>query len=160
LQEGATAPAPAPAAVAAGPFVPPHPSSYADTPCGELALRRIELRALGRGDRHPDVIAVEERLARCPDRSPSPEACERVRREALEVAHSAAGYGAAHPVMLAAQAKVAACVGVAAPPPPVLTCDNVLRWRAELIAHGKGEAHPLMIWANAQLEACQPRHSP
>ncbi len=79
--------------------------------CGDLALREAELRALGKGERHPLMMAVEARLAQCSDRTPSRESCARLQGKRVEL--EAQGYGPAHPEVGAVNAQLALCRGMA-----------------------------------------------
>ena len=141
--------APAPSASESGsPPAPPAP----DLTCGELALRLVELRALGKGNRHPLVVATENGLASCPDRSPSAPACADARSD---LARMEIDYGPSHPLLQAARVKVAACADVPLlPPPPPRSCAELHRERAALVAEGKGERHPRVVAVDAELARC------
>jgi ketosteroid isomerase-like protein len=89
--------------------------------CGDLALRAAELQAMGKGENHPQVIAVRSALERCADRAPSPEACARVRQERVEM--EASGYGPRHPRMLVSDAQTALCSRVTASPRCIPDCQ-------------------------------------
>jgi hypothetical protein len=94
---------------------PPPPSPVASTPhhamppmtCGEAALERARLVAIGKGQNHPDVKAIEARLAQCQDTTPTASECLVVEQERVDLA--ARGYASRHPDMLANDAKRALC---------------------------------------------------
>lgn len=75
--------------------------------CGEATLARAELVALGKGDKHPDVVAVDVVLAQCASTRPTTEECAVVGRERVDLV--ARGIGPRHPDMIANDAKRAAC---------------------------------------------------
>ncbi len=127
--------------------------SHQGESCGDLALDRAELRARGKGERHPEVLEVEAALAKCQDRTPSAEACARVLRD--REAMVARGYGPAHPEMVVAAAKLALCGdSKPMPPPSAEECAALRRDRATLVAEGKGERHPRMLEVDARLADC------
>lgn len=106
----APARAPAPPAdppAAAAKSVPKAGPSHASEPCGELVMTRARLVAIGRGENHPELKGVDALLAECPDKTPSPAACERARRVKIELV--ASGRGPAHPDVQAADAQAALC---------------------------------------------------
>jgi len=83
---------------------PPAPVSRT---CGQLRLHRESLRAHGKGDRHPDVLAVEAKLAECKDSTPTPAECSAVRAELVELEKG--GYGPMHPDVRAKRAELSVC---------------------------------------------------
>jgi len=89
--------------------------------CGGLALREARLVAGGKGDKHPELVAVRERLAQCADRKPTPAECSAVYAEGAQLE---AQYGPKHPMRVMNAAEKALCpspvVSPPPPPPPVL----------------------------------------
>jgi hypothetical protein len=83
---------------------PPAPTSRT---CGQLRLHREALRAYGKGDRHPDVLAVEAKLAECKDSTPTPAECSAVRAELVELEKG--GHGPMHPDVRAKRAELSVC---------------------------------------------------
>jgi hypothetical protein len=75
--------------------------------CGQTALARAELVARGKGANHPDMRAVEARLAECQDKNPSTDDCNEVMRQRIEL--ESRGYGPQHPEIIANEAKRALC---------------------------------------------------
>lgn len=75
--------------------------------CGEATLARAALVASGKGDKHPDVVAVDGMLATCTNAHPSAEECDAVEREGAYLV--ARGYGPRHPSIIANDAKRAVC---------------------------------------------------
>lgn len=124
--------------------------------CGELVLEEAGLRAAGLGDRHPDLIAVRQRLvATCTDDNAGAsfgDACKRAwqQREA-----AAADYGPAHPTMRALDAQLALCPPIVASRPAVPDCPALREEHDALVAAGKGPKHPLMVLNEAKLRACR-----
>jgi hypothetical protein len=96
-------PEPTPSCPAAPPPAPPTPPSLT---CGQLALREARLVSLGKGDKHPDLMAVRARLAECANRKPTPEECAAVRKTGAELAKD---HGPKHPEMIANAAEQAVC---------------------------------------------------
>jgi hypothetical protein len=84
-----------------------HRSSKPPTPCGEAALERAQLLALGKGPNHPALMLVEERLRHCPTATPSADECLIVAREHADF--EARGYGPRRPDTIANDAKRALC---------------------------------------------------
>jgi hypothetical protein len=84
----------------------PPPAPVART-CGQLRLDRESLRAHGKGDRHPDVLAVEAKLAECKDSAPTQADCVGIRAELTELKNR--GYGPMHPEVRATQAELDLC---------------------------------------------------
>jgi hypothetical protein len=98
---------PGPAATCACAPAPAAAAAPASRTCGQLRLDRESLRARGKGDRHPDVVAVEARLAECKDSAPSRADCDAARADLAELQKR--GYGPMHPDVRAKQAEVALC---------------------------------------------------
>ena len=128
--------------------------------CGELTLKGASYRATGRGEHHPDLVAIGEALrARCPggaDEASLREACDRARGEQRELVVQ--GYGPAHPSSRAVEAKLAACPAFTprtTPPPTEAECAQLRSKHAALLAAGKGENHPDVRAAAAQIEMCR-----
>jgi hypothetical protein len=84
-----------------------HRSPSPPMSCGEAALERAKLLALGKGPNHPALMVVEERLRHCPTATPSADECNAVAREHADL--EARGYGPRHPDMMASDAKRALC---------------------------------------------------
>jgi len=82
---------------------PPAPASRT---CGQLRLHRASLRAYGKGDHHPEVLAVEAQLAECKDSTPTPAECLAVRTELAELEKSR---GPMHPDVRAKRAELDVC---------------------------------------------------
>lgn len=124
--------------------------------CGELALERRALTAAGKGERHPEVLAVERGLSACSDPRPSASACRRVLSE--NASHAERGYGPRHPARQTTDAKLELCREVygaaGAPPLPLADCETLRSERARLIAGGKGPRHPAILAVDAELEPC------
>ena len=83
------------------------PASRPPATCGEARLRKAELVALGKGEKHPEVLVVNAKLAACGDAMPTAVECADVAREAAELV--ADGYGPRHPTRVASDAKMAVC---------------------------------------------------
>ncbi len=144
----------------------PRPSDLESTElpssCGALELERVALVASGKGERHPAMVRIDGAHRACVDDADADRrACAAVRWRVLE--DKAAGYGAQHPRVLAANAQWSFCVawesaaGLDAPPPPRPTSRDCARWRAEqaeLRAKGKGEHHPDVLVVEAKLAMC------
>jgi hypothetical protein len=81
--------------------------SHAAESCGELAMTRVGLIEEGRGENHPEVVGVDALLAKCTDKTPSPDTCQRVTNELTET--TARGYGTNHPKVRSLRARQALC---------------------------------------------------
>jgi hypothetical protein len=106
-------PSPCPCAVAAparpAPICPSATAvaaSSAPLTCGQLTLRQARLVSLGKGDQHPELLAVRARLAECADNTPTAAECAAVREKGIELAKQ---YGPKHPEMIANEAERAVC---------------------------------------------------
>ncbi|MCC6663822.1 MAG: hypothetical protein IT375_08765 [Polyangiaceae bacterium] len=138
------------------PTAEPREPDFSNRECGELALERRALEVAGRGERHPEVLAVERELSACSDQRPSASACRRVLRE--HASRTERGYGPRHPEMRTTDAKLELCREVygaaGAPPLPLADCETLRSERARLIAAGNGERHPAMLAVDGELEQC------
>jgi hypothetical protein len=88
---------------------PPAPPPTAAAPpltCGQFALREARLVAGGKGDKHPELLAVRARLAECGDKRPTEAECLDVRRKSEELQKV---YGPKHPEMVMSAAELAVC---------------------------------------------------
>ncbi|MCC6900101.1 MAG: hypothetical protein IT377_14070 [Polyangiaceae bacterium] len=134
----------------------PRAPDFSSRECGELALERRALEVAGKGERHPDVLAVERGLSTCSDPRPSASACRRVLSEQSSQAER--GYGPRHPARRTTDAKLELCRQVfgaaGAPALPSVDCQALRSERARLIAEGKGVRHPAILGADAELEQC------
>lgn len=70
-------------------------------------MTRVALVEEGRGVNHPEVIGVEALLAKCEDKTPSPDACRLVTNQLTESLST--GYGPNHPKVRALRAKQTLC---------------------------------------------------
>jgi hypothetical protein len=123
--------------------------------CGELLLRSARGRAWGRGERHPETLALRAALPNaCADDDGASLrlACHGMReRHALRMPE----LGPAHPDMQLFEAERQACEGVgSAPLPDAIECAQLEADRAKLVRDGKGRAHPEMQKVQAALDTC------
>jgi hypothetical protein len=83
--------------------------------CAELRAERAATIAEGKGERHPTVLAIDARIARCvhPDAPLAPSTCARLASD--RAASLAGGKGPEHPAVKSIDAKLAFC---GASPPP------------------------------------------
>ena len=124
--------------------------------CGELLLDEVGLRAAGRGDRHPDVIATERAIVtRCTEDNVAQSMRDACRRAWQEHAAAAAHYGSAHPTMRALDAQLALCPSPEFWKREVPDCPALREEHAALVAAGKGPKHPLMVVNTAKLQVCR-----
>lgn len=147
------APAPLTPPVTLAPATSRRPTYQPPEDCGGAVLEHAVMLHFGKGERHPDRLAVEAKLATCPKPlEPSPEACLAVAKEHAERARD---LGPHHPVMRELAVKTDLCRDVPPPPPPPKRpCDEVKRQRDDLISHGKGPRHPLVLEAEAEMSNC------
>jgi len=114
------------------------------TTCGTLALREARLVAGGKGDNHPELVAVRVRIAPCKDRTPTQAECYPVRVESAELSKK---YGPNHPLRLMNDAELALCPPQTKSPPPLeqggLACGpgkSTCGYGAHSACCGKGES--------------------
>lgn len=146
----AAAPPPPPQVV---PLVSTPPQYTAPLDCGRAYLAWVAQKASGRGERHPAIVALREKLATCPaPLVPSTERCVDV---AIERARARELYGPAHPKWRELDAETEACKDAPPPPPPdPASCNELQRRRDALVSEGKGERHPLVVAVDAELGRC------
>lgn len=91
------------------------------TTCGGLALREARLVAAGKGDKHPDLLAVRQQLANCSDRTPTAAECGAVWAEGAQLETM---YGPNHPLRIINAAQKALCPAPNAPPTTTATVST------------------------------------